>query len=85
MKFNRVVTLGLIYSQLHSAWTSAPDTCVVFNTESSKLVLLVTLVTDIVLLLIMLAGLLLQLQYGDMPGVRSLLLKQVGGGALPWP
>jgi hypothetical protein len=88
MKFNYVVTLELIYPQLHSAWTPAPDSCQVLNIEDTKLIIIVTFVTDIVLLLIMLAGLLhqgLRCFGTSMPSMGSLLLKQVGVGAFPWP
>ena len=85
MKFNYVVTFRLIYPQLRSEWVPALGTCAVLNSERSKLNIISTLVTDIVLLLIMLAGLFnLRLQYGSMPGVASLLWKQVGGGTFLW-
>ncbi|KAI0255671.1 hypothetical protein BJV78DRAFT_692975 [Lactifluus subvellereus] len=62
--------------RLHSSWVSAQNTCVVLNTESSKPNIIVTLVTDIVLLLIMLAGLLrIRCYGGGKSSLWSLLLK----------
>jgi hypothetical protein len=83
---NYVVAFELIYPQLHSAWTPAQDSCAMLDTETTKHIIVITLVTDIVLLIIMLAGLLYQRpQCYGMTGIGSLLLKQVGVGAFPWP
>ncbi|KAI9441047.1 hypothetical protein F5148DRAFT_1258649 [Russula earlei] len=57
--------------------------CVVDNTESSKLNIIVTLITDIVLLLIMLVGLLRIRRYGGVTfGLGRLLWRQVQSSLL---
>jgi hypothetical protein len=54
-------------------------TCAVFNSHSGKLNIVVNLITDIVLLLIMLVGLLrLRSEGGATFGIGDLLWKQVG-------
>jgi hypothetical protein len=64
--------------QVRSAWIPERKSCVVLNTESSKLNFIVTLITDIMLLLIMLAGL-LRLRYYERGtlGLGRLVWKQV--------
>ena len=53
--------------------------CIVVNTESTKLNIIVTLVTDVILLLIMLVGLLRIRRYGcGKFGLGYLMWKQVG-------
>jgi hypothetical protein len=48
----------LTHLQIRSAWDSALQNCFVLNTEKSKPSIIATLITDIVLLLIVLIGLL---------------------------
>ncbi|KAI0001532.1 hypothetical protein BJV74DRAFT_73961 [Russula compacta] len=62
---------------LRSTWDPARNVCVVFNTATGKLSTIVTLVTDIVLLLIMLVGLLRLRRYGSgMFRLAQLMWKQ---------
>ena len=69
---------GLIHSQLRSTWGNVQGSCEVLNTESTKINVLVTLVTHIILFLIMFAGLLhLRRQGGNMPGLWRTLWRQV--------
>jgi hypothetical protein len=59
-------------------WVPAQKQCVVYDTESNKPNIIVTLITDIILLLIMLVGLLRLRRYGDGTfGLARLLWKQV--------
>ena len=52
--------------------------CIVVNTESTKLNIIVTLITDVILLLIMLVGLLRIRRYGcGKFGLGHLMWKQV--------
>jgi hypothetical protein len=65
--------------QLRSTWVPAEKRCVVYDTESNKPNIIVTLITDIMLLLIMLVGLLRLRRYGvGTFGLGQLLWKQVG-------
>lgn len=61
----------------------AQSVCVVLNTESSNENVTSTLVTDVVLLLTMLVGLLRLRLHGSMFGLGQLLWRQVGTGASP--
>jgi len=70
--------MSLSLSQIRSIQAPVLLTCIVTNIEDSKLGLLVTIVTDIVLLLIMVVGLLYLHRYGDGRfGLAGLLRKQV--------
>src|SRR5260221_12489877 len=70
--------MSLSLSQIRSVQAPVLLTCIVTNIEDSKLGLLVTIVTDIVLLLIMVVGLLYLHRYGDGKfGLAGLLRKQV--------
>ena len=69
----------LIHLQLRSDWYDFLPGCIVFNSHSSKLNIIVGLIVDIVLLLTMLAGLLrLRSEGGGTFGIGGLLWKQVG-------
>ncbi|KAF8481575.1 hypothetical protein DFH94DRAFT_400751 [Russula ochroleuca] len=64
-------------ARLRSVWVPAQKQCVVYDTESNKPNIIVTLITDIILLLIMLVGLLRLRRYGDGTfGLARLLWKQ---------
>jgi len=64
--------------QFHAAWIPERRKCGARNIESSKLNIIVTLITDITLLLIMLVGLLRLRRYGAGTfGLGRLLWKQV--------
>jgi len=68
----------LIHLQLRSKWDVFLAQCIVTNSESSKLNIIVLLITDIVLLLIVLIGLLHTRHHGDSTfGIKRLLWKQV--------
>lgn len=68
----------LMHLQLRSKWDFFLVQCIVINSESSKLNIIVLLITDIVLLLIVLIGLLRTRHHGDSTfGIRRLLWKQV--------
>ena len=67
--------------QLRSAWVPEQSVCVVLNTETSNQNATATLVSDVVLLLTMLVGLLRLSRNGMMSGFGQLLWKQVGGAA----
>jgi hypothetical protein len=78
------VTRGLILPQIRSVWTSE-EGCLVSNSDTAKLNFVVTLATDIILLIMMLAGLLyLRLEGGGMFSLGDFLWKQVGGDAFPF-
>jgi hypothetical protein len=80
---NRFELLGsrLICSQFHSVWDPKASLCVVTNSDITKLNILITLATDVMLLLMVFAGLLrLRLGGGSMFDLGSFLWKQVGGG-----
>ena len=71
----------LTHLQIRSAWDSALQNCFVLNAEKSKPSIIATLITDTVLLLIVLIGLLRLLH--DNSGSFALgrfLWKQVGSG-----
>jgi hypothetical protein len=94
MTYNRDMTLGvsrvnrqlntigsswLIDLQLRSDWEFALAQCIVLNSDSSKLNIIVLLITDSVLLLMVLVGLLrLRGEGVGTSGLGRLLLKQVG-------
>ncbi|KAN0141803.1 hypothetical protein V8E53_000265 [Lactarius tabidus] len=61
---------------LHSAWVPEQSVCGVLNTESSNKNAIATLVSDVVLLLTMLVGLLRLSRNGMMSGFGQLLWKQ---------
>ena len=48
----------LTHPQIRAGWMSVKGACVVLNIETNKLTMIVILVTDVLLLLIMLFGLL---------------------------
>jgi hypothetical protein len=75
----------LIGLQLHAAWVPTQSVCVVLNTESTRKNVTATLVTDVVLLLTMLVGLLrMRLHGNSMFGLAEILWRQVGNAA-PFP
>ena len=64
------------YLQVHAAWVPEESVCILSNTSSFKLSVTSTFITDVVLLVIMLVGLLrLRLHIF---GLGELLWKQVG-------
>jgi hypothetical protein len=80
--FNYLGSFELIYTQLRSNWYDFLPGCIVFNSRSAELNLIVTLITDIGLLLTMLFGLFrLRREGRGTIGIGSLLWKQVGS----WP
>jgi hypothetical protein len=69
----------LTHLQIRSAWDPVLQDCFVLNTEKSKPSIIATLITDIVLLLIVLIGLLRLLRdSGGSFALGRLLWKQVG-------
>ena len=62
-------------------WEPEQSACDVLNTESGSKTVIVTLVTDVVLLLTMLVGLLRLRQHGNMFALGQLLWNQVGNVA----
>jgi len=69
----------LIDMQLRASWDPSLRICIVLNTERNKLNIIVTLITDIVLLLTVLVGLLrLRQDGGGRFGIGLLLWNQVG-------
>jgi len=74
---NNIAFLILCAAKIRSVQAPVLLTCIVTNIEDSKLGLLVTIVTDIVLLLIMVVGLLYLHRYGNWRfGLAGLLRKQ---------
>ncbi|KAN0141798.1 hypothetical protein V8E53_000260 [Lactarius tabidus] len=64
-------------STLHAAWVPTQSVCVVLNTESTRKNVTATLVTDVVLLLTMLVGLLrMRLHGNSMFGLAEILWRQ---------
>lgn len=55
---DRCESAGLSHSQIRADWSPEQDSCTMLNIESTKLGVTVALVTDVVLFLIMLYGLL---------------------------
>jgi len=69
----------LIHLQLRSDWDPTVRECIVLNSDSSKLYIIIVVVTDIVLLLTLLIGLLRwRSDGGGRFGIGGLLWKQVG-------
>jgi hypothetical protein len=87
MKLNYLVTFGLIHSQLQIAWVPEEHAgaCSVVNTDITKVISIVSFATEIILLLMMLAGLLrLRMEGGGrMLNLGSFLWRQVGSGISP--
>ena len=74
----------LIHMQLHAKWNAFLPGCIVFNSHSSKLNIIVTLIVDTILLLTVLVGLLRWRSDGlGMFGIGRLLWKQVGYRSFP--
>ena len=75
--------LGLILFQIRAKWIPGADACAVINLRITKLNILVSLGTDIILLLIMFFGL-LRLGFHERSAfaLGRLVWKQVG---YPWP
>jgi len=68
----------LNHLQLRSDWDAAKQQCIVINSDSSKLHILVFVITDIILLLAVLVGLLRwRRDGGGTFGITRLLWKQV--------
>jgi hypothetical protein len=63
--------------QLRSAWEPVQSACIVLNPERSKKAVIAGLVTDVVLLLTMLDGLLRMRLHGTIFGLGQLLWNQV--------
>ena len=75
--------LDLSYHQIRATWEPLLATCIITNIHSMKLNMITTLITDVVLLLIMLIGL-LRLGFHE-PGVYGLgylMWRQVSMSAL---
>jgi len=71
------------HPQIRASWVPAMATCVIDNIEGTRLTMITTLITDIVLLLIMLIGL-LRLGFSERGGVLGmgrLMWRQVGMSA----
>ena len=70
------------HPQIRASWVPAMATCVIDNIEGTRLTMITTLITDIVLLLIMLIGLLrLGLSERGALGMGRLMWRQVGMSA----
>jgi hypothetical protein len=67
--------------QILAAWAPDQTVCEVLNTERGNRNIIATLVTDVVLLLTMLVGLLRLRQHGTMFALGQLLWNQVGCAA----
>ena len=68
----------LNHMQLRAEWNTLLPGCIIFNSHSSKLNIIVTLIVDVVLLLTVLVGLLRWRSDGlGMFGIGRLLWKQV--------
>jgi hypothetical protein len=63
-------------TRLYAAWVPAQSVCVVLDTESGKKTIIAILVTDVVLLLTMLAGLVRMRLHGNMFGFAQILWRQ---------
>ena len=75
---------GLIYLQLRAGWQDTVQQCVVLNSDSSKLNIIVFVITDIILLIMVLVGLFrLCRDGGGKIGIGLLLWRQVGWRPLP--
>jgi len=78
-KHLRLLPSKLICLQLRASWSAALPGCIVFNTDNSKLNIIVLFITDLVLLVTMLGGLLrFRRDVGGTCSVERLLWKQVG-------
>jgi hypothetical protein len=76
--FNHSVSLPY-HEQIHSVWEPAANSCIITNIEVCQIAMVSGFVTDTVLLLIMLAGLLhLRHRGGGSYELWHLLWKQVG-------
>ena len=74
----------LIHMQLRAEWNVFLPGCIIFNSHSNKLNIIVTLIVDIILLLVVLVGLLRWHSDGlGMFGISRLLWKQVGDQSFP--
>jgi hypothetical protein len=83
--FELVLGGRLIHSQLLSVWEPRAVASLCSVPDMTKLNVFVTLATNIILLLMVLAGLLcLRLGGGSMFDLGSFLWKQVGGGIFLW-
>ena len=67
--------------QLQAVWAPEQGVCQVLNIQTSEKSVLVILISDVVLLLMMLVGLLRLRIHGNMFGFRKLLWNQVGNAA----
>ena len=67
--------------QLLAAWVPEQGVCQVLNVQTSEKSVIVLLISDVVLLLMMLVGLLRLRIHGNMFGFRKLLWNQVGNTA----
>lgn len=69
---------SLIHLQIRSAWNPLVQSCVVLNSEDNKANIIVTFISDVILLVIMLSGLLiLRRESGVVFPLGSLLWNQV--------
>ena len=74
----------LNHMQLRAEWNTFLPGCIIFNSHSSKLNIIVTLIVDVMLLLTVLVGLLRWCSDGlGMFGIGRLLWKQVGYQSFP--
>ena len=63
--------------QLHAEWSPTESVCIVLNPEGSKINIISSFVTDVILLLIMLVGLLRMRQDGTLSKFSKFLWRQV--------
>ena len=76
----------LIYLQLRATWDPTIQTCVILNSDAIKPTLIITVITDIILLVTMLVGLSPLITDSSCAfGLGRLLWKQVGWLVLPLP
>jgi hypothetical protein len=68
----------LTYRQIRAAWVPEGKTCVFLDHMSNKLAMIVFFLTNVILLVILLIGLLCLLNGGNVFGLWSVLWKQVG-------
>jgi len=75
--------LDLLYHQIRTTWEPLLATCIIANIHSTKLNMITALITDVVLLLIMLIGLLrLGFHEPGVFGIGYLMWKQVSVSVL---